>query len=152
MSATSSFAQKSSSKTFKGIVNLYEKQVDVFFVDVFANEKTGAEIALTAKTEMDLEIYDAFISDYYLWAKWTKKHQGKKPFVLNLKGTKEYEAESKTYETQFKAIQTNFINERLNWTKEELKKVLTQERLQQYIDPVTEKFADRTKKLLTKIK
>lgn len=145
----SSFAQKSS--TFKGIINLYEKQVDRFFVDVFELTKTGPEMAKEAEIEMDEKIYQAFLSDFALWAKWVKKHHGEKSFVLKLKGTKDYETESKEYEKQFKLIQQNFVDERLIWDKKTLSKVLTKEKLQEYITPVTEKFADRTTKLLTKI-
>lgn len=146
----SSFAQKKSS-SFKGITTLYEKEVDLFFTDVFAVQKTGIEMDTTSRKKMEVEIYDAFISDFYLWAKWTKKYHGEKPFELKLKGTKEYETESTEYLKQFKLIQANFVKERLIWSEEELKKVLTQERLQPYITPVVKKFADKTTKMLNNI-
>lgn len=146
----SSFAQKKSS-SFKGIINLYEKQVDRFFVDVFELSKTGVEMSQEAQTEMEEKIYQAFLSDFALWAKWTKKHHGTKSFILKLKGTKDYETESREYQAQFKIIQAEFVDERLIWNKDQLSKVLTKEKLQQYITPIMEKFADRTEKLLLKI-
>ena len=146
----SSFAQKKS-PSFKGIINLYEKQVDRFFVDVFELTKTGPEIAKEAQIEMDEKIYQAFLSDFALWGKWVKKHHGEKSFVLKLKGTKDYETESREYQNQFKLIQADFVDERLIWNKDQLSKVLTKEKLQQYITPIMEKFADRTEKLLLKI-
>jgi len=147
---TTSFAQKKSS-TFKGIINLYEKQVERFFIDVFELKKTGPEMAIEAKKEMEEKLYRAFISDFMLWAKWVKKHQGEKSFVLKLKGTKKYETESGEYLNQFKLIQQNFVDERLIWNKEKLSKVLTQEKMQPYINPVVEKFRDRTNALFLKI-
>ena len=145
----SSFAQKSTS--FKGIKNLYEKEVDLFFINVFAVQKTGIEMDTTLRKKMEVKIYDAFITDFYLWAKWTKKYHGEKPFELKLKGTKEDETESTEYLKQFKLIQANFVKDRLIWTEEELKKVLTQEKLQAYINPVVEKFVEKTIKMLNNI-
>lgn len=147
---SSIYAQKSSS--IKKMGNLYETQVDRFLIDVFELTKTGFEMDTTARAEMEEQIYQCFVSDFATWAKWTKKHKGEKPFVLKFTGAKGYEKETTEYLKQFKKIQDEFVDLRLQWTNEELPKVITKERLQEYITPVADKFNARTAILLTKLK
>lgn len=146
----SGFAQKSSS--FKKIGKLYEQQTKTFFAEVFDSSLTGTEMAKAARAEMEDMIHQCFLNDFSLWAKFSKKYQGDKKFVLTLSRTKEYEAESNEYMNQFKKIQDEFVDNRLKWEKDELSKVLTKERLQKYIDPVVKKFEIRTTDLLAKLK
>lgn len=146
----STYAKKTSS--FKKISKLYEQQTKIFFVDVFDMVRTGPEMAATAQAEMEEMIYQCFLSDFALWAKYTKKHQGEKKFVLNLKGSKKYSNESTEYVTQFKKIQDEFVDNRLTWKQDELAKVLTKEKLMKYITPIVEKFAKRTEDNLAKLK
>ncbi len=150
LAATGTYAQKAS-KSFKGIANLYNTQVEIFLAEVFELQKTGLVMSATAKAELDQKIYEAFLIDFAKWAAFTQKYEGGKKFDLKLKGTKDFEAESKEYLAQFKLIQAEFVKERLIWTEAELSKVLTIEKLQKYIDPVTKKFEDRTKALFTKL-
>lgn len=140
------------SKSMTRIRNLYETQVDRFFIDVFELTKTGLEMDTIARAEMEEQIYQCFLSDFAMWAHWTQKYEGEKPFVLEFKGIKGYETETTEYLNQFKKIQDEFVDQRLTWKKEELPKVLTKERLQKYIDPVAVKFETRTKNLLTTLK
>ena len=147
---SSGFAQKSSS--FKKIGKLYEQQTKKFFNEVFDSTLTGSEMAAAARSEMEDMVYQCFLNDFALWAKYSKKHQGDKKFVLTLSRTKEYEAESNEYMNQFKKIQDEFVDNRLKWEKDELSKVLTKERLQEYINPVVAKFETKTTSLLGKLK
>ncbi len=150
----SGFAQKTS--TFKKIGKLYEYQLKTFFIDVFELTKTGSEMAASAQAEMEEAIYQAYLSDFALWAKFSQKYQGEKTFVLILQGAKEYEkkyeTESNEYLIQFKKIQDEFVDKRLIWKKDELSKVLTKESLMPYITPVVTKFATRTEQTLAKLK
>jgi len=146
----STHAKKSSS--FKKISKLYEQQTKTFFVDVFDMVRTGPEMAATANAEMEEMIYQCFLSDFALWAKFTKKNQGGKKFLLKLKGTKKYSNEATEYISQFKKIQDEFVDNRLIWKQDELAKVLTKEKLIKYIQPIVEKFAKRTEDNLAKLK
>lgn len=147
---SSGFAQKSSS--FKKIGKLYETQEKQFFVDVFDTTKTGAVMLAALRTEMDSLVYECFLADFMLWAKFTQKHKGEKKFILKFRSAKEYETESNEYFNQFKRLQDAFVDNRLTWTESELKKFLTKQRLQEYITPVTNKFETRITSLLAKLR
>lgn len=147
---SNSFAQ-SSSKSFKSVSETYNIQVKQFFIDVFELQKTGEVIKATMEEELETKIFEAFLVDFNAWKEFTLKHQGNKKFVLQLKGVKGFETESKEYTNQFKAFQKNFVDKRLTWSESELTKVLTKEEFQKYIDPVMKKFEDRTKKLFEKL-
>jgi len=144
-------AQKPS-KEFKTVVKTYQKQTKWFFEEVFALQKTGPEMDTTTRGVMETAIYQAFLADFSNWAKFVRKNQGEKKFSFTIKPIKGFEAEGNEYQNQFKKMQNQFIDERLIVNKEELEKTLTKEKLQPFIDGVLKKFADRTKKMIEKLK
>lgn len=148
--ASNGFAQ-SSSKSFKGVTETYKIQMKQFFVDVFELQKTGEEIETGMRKELETKIFEAFLIDFESWKTFSCKHQGDKKFILRVKTTKEFEKESKEYVKQFKEFEKNFVSNRMTWSKNELKEVLTKEELQRFIDPVMQKFEERTKKLFEKL-
>lgn len=148
--ASNGFAQ-SSSKSFKSVTETYNLQVKQFFIDVFELQKTGEVIETTMREELETKIYEAMLVDFASWKEFSIKHQGDKKFILELKSIKGFEPEGKEYVNQFKNFQKDFVNNRMIWTESELANVLTKEELQKFIDPIMNKFEDRTKKLFEKL-
>ncbi len=144
-------AQKPS-KTFKKISKCYEAQVDSFLDEVFKLEKTGAEMDSTARKELEKTIYDAFLEDFFTWAKFSQKYKGEKKFDFKIKRINKFENETNEYASQFKKIMDTFKAERLIITdKEQLAKLLGKEKLKIFIDSVIKKFQDRTYNLFKKL-
>ncbi|MEI7919874.1 MAG: hypothetical protein WCH65_07050 [bacterium] len=144
-------AQKAS-KQFKTVVKTYQKQTKWYLEETFALIKTGPEIDTTIRAIMESVIYESFLSDFANWAKFIKKCDGEKKFNFKVKPIKGFETEGSEYINQFKLLQKQFVDKRFIVNKEDLKKILSKEKLQLFIDEVMKKFEDRTKELIEKLK
>lgn len=140
------------SNSFKKVRHTYEKQMKQFFKEVFILDKTGIEMDTTMRATLEDQIYKQFIRDYQKWAKWTKKHEGKRKFELRLKHKRKFEKEAEEYLKQFKLIQERFVKERLIWDEKVLPESMDQEQLQPYIDAVVKKFEETTIKKFQNLK